>query len=210
MPPAKPPRRRLRKRSGRLTPFRASPREARSAWSLRMSGSDFVIVGAGPAGLAAAYELTRRGRDCVVLEQDGQMGGLSKTVNHRGYRCDIGIRGAFEGASRRASCVTGPHADQFGALLSENLQKGLGATPGGGLEYLLPGPTAELGRASGKSRLTPSDAMGRSAWPGAGGSFLLARLITSSVLLASPSSARKRSKYWFFWSSRPWRRRLTD
>jgi len=55
-----------------------------------MNQRDFVIVGAGPAGLSAAHELSKRGHDCLVLEQDGQVGGLSKTVNHRGYRCDIG------------------------------------------------------------------------------------------------------------------------
>jgi protoporphyrinogen oxidase len=50
-----------------------------------------VILGAGPAGLTAAYELAQRGlRDIVVLEATGDIGGLSKTVNHRGNRIDIG------------------------------------------------------------------------------------------------------------------------
>ncbi|HUV39810.1 MAG TPA: FAD-dependent oxidoreductase, partial [Planctomycetota bacterium] len=51
---------------------------------------EFGIVGAGPAGLSAAWELSRRGRPCVVFEQDAQVGGLSKTVNRNGYRFDIG------------------------------------------------------------------------------------------------------------------------
>ncbi len=50
----------------------------------------FAIVGAGPAGLAAAYELARTGHTSVVFEQDGQVGGLSKTTNFEGFRCDVG------------------------------------------------------------------------------------------------------------------------
>lgn len=39
-----------------------------------------VIIGAGPAGLTAAYELTKLGSGVVVLEAD-QRGGLARTVN---------------------------------------------------------------------------------------------------------------------------------
>lgn len=49
-----------------------------------------VIIGAGPAGLTAAYELALKGRPCVVFEQDGIAGGISRTVNYKGYRCDVG------------------------------------------------------------------------------------------------------------------------
>ncbi len=49
-----------------------------------------VVIGAGPAGLTAAYELGRLGLDGVVLERDHAVGGLSRTVEHRGYRFDIG------------------------------------------------------------------------------------------------------------------------
>jgi len=49
-----------------------------------------VIIGAGPAGLTAAYELALNGRQSVVLEADHQVGGLSKTMSHRGYLFDIG------------------------------------------------------------------------------------------------------------------------
>src|SRR4051794_28634318 len=39
-----------------------------------------VVVGGGPAGLTGAYELTRHGRTCVVLEADPRMvGGISRT-----------------------------------------------------------------------------------------------------------------------------------
>ena len=56
-----------------------------------MGSVDFAIIGAGPAGLAAAYTLAKRGAATpLVLEQETQVGGLSKTVDYKGFRCDIG------------------------------------------------------------------------------------------------------------------------
>jgi protoporphyrinogen oxidase len=52
--------------------------------------SSLLIVGAGPAGLTAAYEASKLGLKPTVLEADRQVGGLSRTVNYRGYRFDIG------------------------------------------------------------------------------------------------------------------------
>src|SRR4051812_8573369 len=49
-----------------------------------------VIMGAGPAGLTAAYELTNLGISCAVLEKDNVVGGLSRTASYKGYRFDIG------------------------------------------------------------------------------------------------------------------------
>jgi len=50
-----------------------------------------VIAGAGPAGLTAALELLRRSDIApMVFEADQQVGGISKTVNYRGNRMDIG------------------------------------------------------------------------------------------------------------------------
>ncbi|MBI3493666.1 MAG: NAD(P)/FAD-dependent oxidoreductase [Acidobacteria bacterium] len=49
-----------------------------------------VVIGAGPAGLTAAYDLTRRGVPTVVFDQDDQVGGLAKTVVYKGFRFDIG------------------------------------------------------------------------------------------------------------------------
>ncbi len=50
-----------------------------------------LIAGAGPAGLTAAYELTRRGdRPVVVFEKDAVVGGHARTQSLDGYRFDIG------------------------------------------------------------------------------------------------------------------------
>ncbi len=49
-----------------------------------------IIIGAGPAGLTAAYELCKAGVKSVVLEKDKMVGGISRTINYRGYLFDIG------------------------------------------------------------------------------------------------------------------------
>ncbi len=52
--------------------------------------SETIIIGAGPAGLTTAYELSKLGIQSTIVEADNQVGGLSRTVNYRGYRFDIG------------------------------------------------------------------------------------------------------------------------
>ncbi len=52
-----------------------------------------VIVGAGPAGLTFAYELLKKSKDkynVTILEQDDQVGGISKTISYHGNRMDLG------------------------------------------------------------------------------------------------------------------------
>jgi protoporphyrinogen oxidase len=54
-------------------------------------GKIAVIAGAGPAGLTAAFELLQRSDvRPIVFESDSQVGGISKTVNYRGNRMDLG------------------------------------------------------------------------------------------------------------------------
>ena len=49
-----------------------------------------VVVGAGPAGLTAAYQLATAGDPVVVVESDNVVGGISRTVERDGWRFDIG------------------------------------------------------------------------------------------------------------------------
>ena len=51
-----------------------------------------IIIGAGPAGLTAGYELLKNNEEyeVVILEEDKQVGGISKTVRYNGNRMDIG------------------------------------------------------------------------------------------------------------------------
>jgi protoporphyrinogen oxidase len=52
---------------------------------------EVVILGAGPAGLTAAYELSKHAVPATVLERDPlRVGGIARTYEHRGYRFDIG------------------------------------------------------------------------------------------------------------------------
>lgn len=51
-----------------------------------------VIIGAGPAGVTAAYELLRQSKEyeVLVLEESQEIGGISRTVRYNGNRMDIG------------------------------------------------------------------------------------------------------------------------
>ena len=50
-----------------------------------------LCIGGGPAGLTAAYLLSKKGIPVTVLEADPiYLGGISRTVSHNGYRCDVG------------------------------------------------------------------------------------------------------------------------
>jgi protoporphyrinogen oxidase len=60
-----------------------------------------VIIGAGPAGLTAAFELLRRtGIRPIVLEATHAIGGLSQTVQYKGNRIDIGGHRFFSKSDR--------------------------------------------------------------------------------------------------------------
>src|SRR5438128_4765671 len=50
-----------------------------------------VIIGGGPAGLTAAYELSKRGAPATVLEASpDRVGGIARTERYKGYHFDIG------------------------------------------------------------------------------------------------------------------------
>jgi protoporphyrinogen oxidase len=60
-----------------------------------------IIVGAGPAGLTAAFELaTRTDIQPIVLERSVYMGGISRTINYKGNRMDLGGHRFFSKSDR--------------------------------------------------------------------------------------------------------------
>ncbi|TME47407.1 MAG: FAD-dependent oxidoreductase, partial [Chloroflexi bacterium] len=55
------------------------------------SSDHVVVMGAGPAGLSAAHELTRHGTPVTVIEKDPrQVGGIARTLEFMGCRFDVG------------------------------------------------------------------------------------------------------------------------
>lgn len=54
------------------------------------SSVGIAVLGAGPAGLTAAHVLARRGARGVVFEADDQVGGIARTIEHGGFRFDLG------------------------------------------------------------------------------------------------------------------------
>ncbi|HWZ51778.1 MAG TPA: NAD(P)/FAD-dependent oxidoreductase [Granulicella sp.] len=64
-------------------------------------GKTAVLIGAGPAGLTAAFELLRR-TDIhpIVLEASGEIGGISRTIRYKGNRMDIGGHRFFSKSDR--------------------------------------------------------------------------------------------------------------
>ncbi|WP_333893025.1 flavin monoamine oxidase family protein [Mycolicibacterium gadium] len=75
------------------------------------ASADVVVVGAGFAGLAAARELDKRGRDVVVLEGRDRVGGRSSTATIAGVPVDLG--GTFVGPTQDAVVAM---ADELGCL----------------------------------------------------------------------------------------------
>lgn len=55
-----------------------------------VSDLQVVVIGAGPAGLTAAYQLGQSGRRALIVEADDVVGGISRTVLRDGWRFDLG------------------------------------------------------------------------------------------------------------------------
>ena len=75
--------------------------------------NEVVIIGAGPAGLTAAYQLAKGGHASTVLEADSVVGGISRTVERDGWRFDIGGHRFFTKVERgRGPLVRDPRPDE--------------------------------------------------------------------------------------------------
>jgi protoporphyrinogen oxidase len=64
----------------------SNPRSERE----NIAAKRFVVIGAGPAGLSAAYELTKFNARPILIEKYDKVGGLARTENYKGYHFDIG------------------------------------------------------------------------------------------------------------------------
>ena len=82
-----------------------------------------VIIGAGPAGLTAAYELLREPEvyHITILEESGSIGGISRTVRHGGNRMDIGGHRFFSKDDRVTAWWSEIFPDQGAPAMDDRL-----------------------------------------------------------------------------------------
>src|SRR2546430_5670283 len=59
-----------------------------------------AVIGAGPAGLAAAYQLSKKGGEVPVFEASGAVGGLARTIDLWGQKVDPGPHPFFSSDTR--------------------------------------------------------------------------------------------------------------
>lgn len=106
----------------------------------QVRGRQAVIIGAGPAGLTAAYELlTRTDIRPVVIEKSDHLGGLARTVNYKGNRIDFGGHRFFSKSDRvmkwwldmlpLQGSLNGPASIQYHRMEREVATNGHGPDP---------------------------------------------------------------------------------
>ncbi len=62
---------------------------------VKKSREKVIIMGAGPAGLGAAFQLSKNGIEAMVVEKDDVVGGISRTLKYKGYYFDEGGHAFF-------------------------------------------------------------------------------------------------------------------
>ncbi|MDD2702639.1 MAG: FAD-dependent oxidoreductase [Candidatus Omnitrophica bacterium] len=72
-----------------------------------------LILGAGPAGLSAAFELTRKDRRCALVEKNSSVGGLSRTLCYDGFLTDTGPHRFFSQNSSLYGFIAGLLGDRW-------------------------------------------------------------------------------------------------
>jgi len=78
------------------------------------STNHVVVIGAGPAGLSAAHELTRHGTPVTVVEKDPrQVGGIARTLEFMGCRFDVGPHRFFSKSAEMEALWTEVLGDQI-------------------------------------------------------------------------------------------------
>jgi protoporphyrinogen oxidase len=81
---------------------------------MRNANPSVVCIGAGPAGLTAAYLLSKEGVPVTVLEQDpNRVGGISKTATYKGFAFDIGGHRFFSKSAEIENLWTELLGDDF-------------------------------------------------------------------------------------------------
>ena len=152
-------RRRTRAHMGRCQGFFCGAELAELLEAQPMSAGPVVIVGAGPAGLAAALELRRRGvADVLVLEREAVPGGIPRHAQHQGFGLRD-LRRPLSGPSyarRYAELAAAAGAE----LRTETMVTGW--APGGPLELTGPQGREQLDarRGGARHRLSRASALG--------------------------------------------------
>ena len=76
-----------------------------------MKNYDVVIIGGGPAGMAAAVEAKKNGADVLILERDNRLGGILNQCIHNGFGLHY-FKEELTGLSRRYSVRGQPPFDR--------------------------------------------------------------------------------------------------
>ena len=76
--------------------------------------AEVFVIGAGPAGLTAAYCLSKEARSVLVIERDpAYVGGISRTVDYKGFLFDIGGHRFFSKSQGSGRAVAGDPAGRL-------------------------------------------------------------------------------------------------